>query len=65
MKTSRITIRRPADPFSAEIAARLATRKAKEKREPIPASPVGPEALFDLSAYLRGNTIAASILEVR
>lgn len=64
MKPSRITIRRPVDPLQSEIDRRLALKMAAGKREPIPAIPEGPEALFDLSAYLRGNTVGVSMAEV-
>jgi hypothetical protein len=67
--TKFIRLPKPRDPLQALIDAniqrRLDARRGKEKHEPVPAVPVGTEALFDLSAFVRANPIAASILEVR
>lgn len=64
MSTVRVTRKKLPDPFAAEIAARIAARKAKEKREPVPAVPVGPEAPRVAAAAIRANPVLV-VLEVR
>jgi hypothetical protein len=65
MSTTRITRKKLPDPFAAEIAARLAARKAKEKREPVTASPVGVPALYDGADFMRAHPVTVLIMEAR
>ena len=63
--TKFIRLPKPIDPLQSEIDRRLAARKAKERREAIPALPVGPEALRVAAAYLRANPVTVLIMEAR
>lgn len=53
MKSSRILIRRPADPLQSEIDRRLAAKRSAEKRDPISAPVAGVRALRALAASIR------------
>jgi len=63
--TRTIRLPKPADPFQSEIDRRIALKKAASKRDPVPATIIGPAALRDLSAYMKANTVSILVVEVR
>ena len=62
MKPSRITIKRPVDPLHREIQARLASKRAASKREPVSAPIVGQAAFYELASFVRASRVDIAVL---